>query len=388
VILNNTITRNSAYDGGGIYEPAYANTIENTIVAGNSGSSGVDGGGDCYGTVPTDNAGAADKGGNIDGDGTCFLASVSHDLINTNPDLGALASNGGAVQTDALLAGSPAIGHAVNTPVACPTTDERGVTRPAACDVGAFQTSSADTSISMSGPASSAFGAPVSYTLTITNNGPAPATGVTVTDTLPAGTTYASAGASQGSCSGTTTITCALGTLNSTGSGPSNVATVTIVAFAGAAGTLTNTATVSVNETDPNHANNTATVTTTVAAAIGTGTGTGTGTTSTTLLGVSPVVLSTGAFHRTASSAKLNGMVNTAGENTRYRFQFGKSKRYGKTSSSSTLAAGSKQVRVVIKITRLKARTTYHYRVVATNATGTTYGKDMTFKTRKKPAKK
>jgi phosphodiesterase/alkaline phosphatase D-like protein len=81
-------------------------------------------------------------------------------------------------------------------------------------------------------------------------------------------------------------------------------------------------------------------------------------------------------------------MVNTAGEITRYRFQFGKSKRYGKTSSGGTIAAGSKQVRVVIKITKLKARTTYHYRVVATNATGTTCGKDMTFKTRKKPARK
>jgi uncharacterized repeat protein (TIGR01451 family) len=383
VILNNTITRNSAYDGGGIYEPAYANTIENTIVSENSGGSGLDGGGDCYGTAATDNAGAADKGGNIDGDGTCFLASVSHDLINTNADLGVLASNGGAMQTDALLAGSPAIGHAVNTPVACPTTDERGVTRPAACDIGAFQTSTADMSISMSGPATAAFGAPLSYTLTITNNGPAPATGVSVSDTLPAGTTYAGASASQGTCSGTTTVTCSLGTLNSIGSGPSNAATITIVAFAGTAGTLTNTATVSANETDPNHANNTATVSTTVAPAIATAAAT----TLTTLVGVSPVVLSTGAYHRTATSAKLNGMVNTAGEVTRYRFQFGKSKRYGRTSYSGTLAGGSRQIRVVIKVKRLKPLTTYHYRVVATNATGTTSGRDMTFKTRKRPAK-
>jgi uncharacterized repeat protein (TIGR01451 family) len=384
VLLNDTVARNSAYEGGGIANPQFANTIENTIVADNSGGTGTGGGGDCYGTVATDNAGAADRGGNIDSDGTCFLGSVSHDRVDTNPDLGPLASNGGALQTDALLAGSPAIGDGVNTPAACPATDERGVTRPVACDVGAYQTSTADTSISMSGPASSTFGAPVSYTLTITNNGPAPATGVTVSDTLPAGATYVSASSSQGSCSGTTTVTCALGTLNSTGSGPSNVATVTITAFAGTAGTLTNTATVSSNETDPNPANNTATLSTIVAPA----TATAATTTLTTFVGVSPVVLSTGAYHRTATSAKLNGMVNTAGEITRYRFQFGKSKRYGRTSYSGTLAAGSKQVRVAIKIKKLRPRTTYHYRVVATNATGTTYGKDKTFRTRKRPARK
>jgi len=384
VLLNDTVARNSAYDGGGIANPQFANTIENTIVADNSGGTGTNGGGDCYGNVATDNAGAADRGGNIDSDGTCFLGSVSHDRVDTNPDLGTLADNGGVLQTDALLAGSPAIGDGVNTPAACPTTDERGVTRPAACDVGAFQTSTADTSIAMSGPASATLGAAVAYTLTITNNGPAPATGVTVSDALPAGATYITANASQGSCSGTTTVTCALGTLNSTGSGPSNTATVTIIAFAGTAGTLTNTATVSSNETDPTPANNTATLSTVVTPA----TAIAAAATLITFVGVSPVVLSTGAYHRTASSAKLNGMVNTAGEITHYRFQFGRSKRYGRTSSGRTLAAGSKQVRVVIKITKLRPRTTYHYRVVATNATGTTYGKDMTFRTRKRPANK
>jgi uncharacterized repeat protein (TIGR01451 family) len=272
----------------------------------------------------------------------------------------------------------------VNTPVACPGTDERGVTRPAACDAGAFQTTTADTAIAMSGPASTTLGAPVAYTLTITNNGPAPATGVTVSDTLPAGATYFSASSSQGSCAGTTTVTCSLGTLDSTATGSSTAATVTIVVLGASAGTLTNTATVSANETDPNHANNTASVSTTVAGA----STSGTGTTLTTFVGVSPVVLSTGAFHRTASSARLSAMVNTAGEITRYRFQFGKSKRYGRTSSASMLAAGSKQVRVVVKITKLRSRTTYHYRVVATNAAGTTYGKDMTFRTRRAPAKK
>jgi hypothetical protein len=60
--------------------------------------------------------------------------------------LAPLASNGGATQTRALLAGSPAF-NAANpaTPgsggSACAVTDKRGVIRPLglACDMGAFE---------------------------------------------------------------------------------------------------------------------------------------------------------------------------------------------------------------------------------------------------------
>ena len=51
--------------------------------------------------------------------------------------LGPLADNGGPTLTHALLAGSPAI-DAADTAV-CPATDQRGVARDAACDVGAFE---------------------------------------------------------------------------------------------------------------------------------------------------------------------------------------------------------------------------------------------------------
>ena len=53
-------------------------------------------------------------------------------------------------------------------------------------------------------------GANVTYTLTVTNNGPATATGVTVADTVPAGLVFVSAAPSQGTCTGTT---CDLGSL-------------------------------------------------------------------------------------------------------------------------------------------------------------------------------
>lgn len=101
------------------------------------------------------------------------------------------------------------------------------------------------------------FGSNLTYTITVTNIGELPATGVTLTDTLPAGATLVSANSTAGSCSGTTTITCGIGTLN-------GGATVTItIVVTPPAGTITNTATATLNETD-NPANNTATAETLV----------------------------------------------------------------------------------------------------------------------------
>lgn len=103
-----------------------------------------------------------------------------------------------------------------------------------------------------------AFGSNVTYTITVKNIGELPATGVTLTDTLPAGATLVSANSTTGTCTGTTTINCNLGTLNG-----GTIVTVTIVVTP-PLGTITNTATATLNEADAVTANNTATVNTTV----------------------------------------------------------------------------------------------------------------------------
>ncbi|MBI4786984.1 MAG: DUF11 domain-containing protein [Chloroflexi bacterium] len=104
-------------------------------------------------------------------------------------------------------------------------------------------------------------GATLTYTLNVTNTGPSDAANVTVTDTLPAGVTYGSAGGAGWACgqsSGLVTCTRAAFAASAT-----SAITVTVTAPS-AGGTITNTATITSATTDPNLANNTASADTTV----------------------------------------------------------------------------------------------------------------------------
>ena len=101
----------------------------------------------------------------------------------------------------------------------------------------------------------------LTYTLTVTNHGPDEAVGVTLTDPLPSGLSEVLATTTQGTCSGTTTITCNLGAL-----APRASVTVTIKATATTLATLRNTAELRSTTPDKDLTNNTATVSSGVSA--------------------------------------------------------------------------------------------------------------------------
>ncbi len=99
----------------------------------------------------------------------------------------------------------------------------------------------------------------LTYTVSLTNHGPDTAKDVVVTDTLPAGVTLITATASAGSCTGSTTITCALGDLAANAK-----ASVTMIVKPTQTGTIRNSATVTTSTSDANAANNLATADTNV----------------------------------------------------------------------------------------------------------------------------
>src|SRR5688572_20761310 len=116
---------------------------------------------------------------------------------------------------------------------------------------------SADLSITKTAsPNPGQVGIPLSYRLVATNNGPATATNVTVADALPSAVAFVSSSATQGACSGTTTVTCNLGSL-----APGASAVVTINVTPSAQGQLANTATVTAGETDFDTTNNSSSIT-------------------------------------------------------------------------------------------------------------------------------
>lgn len=172
----------------------------------------------------------------------------------------------GASVTLALVANVPAAGTFVNTATKSaeneldPNTSNDSAV--AGVVAGGGGTPQADLGLQKTdSPDPVRAGQNLSYTLVVTNRGPNDATGVTLTDPLPAGVSYVSASASQGGCGGTSTVTCLLGALPA---GNSATVSVVVTALASAVPSITNTAVVSATETDPNPADNSSTAVTTV----------------------------------------------------------------------------------------------------------------------------
>jgi hypothetical protein len=99
--------------------------------------------------------------------------------------------------------------------------------------------------------------------------------------------------------------------------------------------------------------------------------------------GGEPVVTTGSAKSVKSSAAMLTGTVNPNGLPTTYHFEFGKDTSYGNTTAETDAGSGIDDVEVSVGIAKLSDDRIYHFRLVAMNGAGTTYGNDMTFKTKK-----
>ncbi|MGA2488802.1 MAG: choice-of-anchor Q domain-containing protein, partial [Anaerolineales bacterium] len=209
-VTNSTFSGNSApypdTNASGIqnYEDATV-TLKNTILV-NSASSV-----NCYNFIGT----WTDGGGNLEDGSSCGFSGTSRN--NTNPLLGTLGSYGGSTQTFPLLPGSPAIDAGVSATCSASVNsygaggnDQRGITRPYSCDIGAFE--SQGFTLTKTGgdnqttPVSTAFTNPLA--LTVTSAHSEPVNGGKVTFTPPtSGTSAALTGSPATISSATVSVT-------------------------------------------------------------------------------------------------------------------------------------------------------------------------------------
>jgi CSLREA domain-containing protein len=126
ILSNVTLGGNEAVAGGGIYVGDGPDTqLLNSLIADNTS-------GGCGGPGATSINAASHH--NLVTDGSCALTGPGN-VQGVGAQIGALANNGGPTDTRALAATSPAI----NAASGCASSDQRGIARPAACDIGAFE---------------------------------------------------------------------------------------------------------------------------------------------------------------------------------------------------------------------------------------------------------
>ena len=93
-----------------------------------------------------------------------------------------------------------------------------------------------------------------------------------------------------------------------------------------------------------------------------------------------PIVTTNPATLIASFSARLNGSLNPHGLTTTFHFEYGLTTSYGATTPPQNRSGNTPQ-NVSANISGLTASTTYHFRIVASNAEGTSFGGDRTFTT-------
>lgn len=94
-----------------------------------------------------------------------------------------------------------------------------------------------------------------------------------------------------------------------------------------------------------------------------------------------PVVLGTAPFAPSATGVSFTALLNANAASTTYRFQYGTSTAYGLETFGRSIPASILPQSVSFRINSLASRTTYHFRVVASNRAGTTFGPDTIART-------
>lgn len=87
----------------------------------------------------------------------------------------------------------------------------------------------------------------------------------------------------------------------------------------------------------------------------------------------------------TTTTAHFTGTVDPAGQATQYHFEYGTTALYGSSTPTGDAGSGTGTGAVTFDAAGLAADTEYHYRLVATNASGTAVGGDEVFSTAPDP---
>jgi hypothetical protein len=109
------------------------------------------------------------------------------------------------------------------------------------------------------------------------------------------------------------------------------------------------------------------------------GTSTGQDATFTTQPPLPPLATTGESSSVTQTTATITGTVDTQGLPTSYEFELGTDTSYGTQMFGN--AGGGRTETVTLTLTNLQPGTTYYYRLIATNADGTSYGAEQSFTT-------
>ncbi|HEY3760509.1 MAG TPA: tandem-95 repeat protein [Verrucomicrobiae bacterium] len=182
--------------------------------------------------------------------GVIFVSATSSGTTNNGVatwTLATLASN--AVTNFTLVVTAPISGILTNTASVISPTVDPVTTNNVSPPVTTTVTPSADLAVGETAPPTVFATSNLTYTVTVTNFGPSTASGVIVTDTLPAGVIFVSAGA--GGTTNAGVVSWSLGVLT-----PGATTNFTFIVTVPASGSLTNTSTVTSPTSDPVLPNN------------------------------------------------------------------------------------------------------------------------------------